>query len=145
VSPTPTRGVPAAVDLTPATFSDVKFIHERGEKGDEEDATLVFASGSITVNPRSGSGPPLASEAYKRLARATYVKARNPKWDPLLSGPQPALDLSGLFRRSQHWLVIQTRGTHIILKLDDSSWQQVLDTFETRTGLKVDRPQPSDK
>ena len=103
----------------------------------------MFASGWITVNPRSG--PTLATEQYKRFLRATYVKAKNPKWDPLLSGPQPGLDLSGFLRRSQHWLVLQTRGSHIILKLDDSNWRDILDTFETRTGLKVDRPVASDK
>jgi hypothetical protein len=33
----------------------------------------------------------------------------------------------------------------VILRLDDSNWQQILDTFETRTGLKVDRPPSTDK
>ena len=154
-SPTPTPGAPrgtappagsrgaAAADTVQLTIKDVKYIHVRGEKGDDEDAVLVFVSGQFTVVTRGG--PPLFSEQYRRFVRATYVKAKNPKWDPLLPGPPPALDLSGFLRGSRHWLVLQTKGTYVILRLDDSNWQQVLDTFEGRTGLKVDRPVASDK
>jgi hypothetical protein len=50
-----------------------------------------------------------------------------------------------LFRNTRHWLVLQSKTTYVILRLDDSNWQQILDTFETRTGLKVDRPPSTDK
>jgi hypothetical protein len=33
----------------------------------------------------------------------------------------------------------------VILRLDDSNWQQIVDTFEARTGLKVDRPPATER
>jgi len=126
-----------------ASFKDVKYIHVRGEKGDDEDATITFLAGIFSVTSKSGEV--LASESYKQFVRATYVHARNPRWDTLFPGPQPALDVSSLFNRTRHWLVLQTRSPFIILRLDDSNWQQILETFVTRTGLKIDRPAVSDK
>jgi hypothetical protein len=130
----------------PVSFSDVKFFHINinGTKGDDEDATLHFGSGQILIAPKK-TGPALATEPYRRVSHATYVRAKNPKWDPGLPGPDPALDLSSLFRNARHWLVLQTRSDFIVLRLDDSNFQSVLDMFETRTGLKIDRPPASDK
>jgi len=125
------------------SYGDAKYIHLKGEKGDDEDVTITFGAGLFSVMPKSGVA--LASESYKRFVRATYVHAKNPKWDPLLPGPPPALDLSSLFNRARHWLVLQTRSPFIILRLDDSNWKEILETFETRTGLKVDRPAASDR
>lgn len=119
-------------------FNDVKYIHVSGEKGADEDARLIFGGGQVQVRSRKDQA--LAAEQYKRLARATYVRAKNPKWDQLLPGPPPALDLSNFLRSTRHWLVLQSKTAFVILRLDDSNWQQILDTFETRTGLKVDRP-----
>ena len=106
---------------------------------------MIFGGGVIQVLPRN-KDQAFTSEPYRRLARATYVRAKNPKWDPSLAGPPPTIDLSGfLLRSTRHWLVLQSKTTFVILRLDDSNWQTILDTFETRTGLKVDRPPSTDK
>jgi hypothetical protein len=126
------------------TYSDVKYIQVHGDKGDDEDAIVNFVAGQISVTSKRG-GPALASEQYRRLVRATYVHAKNPKWDPQLPGPPATLDLSNFLRSTRHWLVLQSRTLFVILRLEDSNWKQILDTFETRTGLKVDRPPASDK
>jgi len=122
----------------------VRFFHITGTKADDEDATLQFGNGQIQIIPKK-TGPTLASLPYRRIAHATYVHAKNPKWDPGLQAPDPGLDLSGLLRGSRHWFVIQTRSEFVILRLDDSNWQSILDTFEARTGLKVDRPSANDR
>ena len=141
-----TRGASPANDLHVA-FNDVKYIHVRGDKGDDEDAAIHFVGGMVSMTSNR-TGATLASESYNRLVRATYVHAKNPKWDPSLSSPRPTLDLSSFptfWRGTRHWLVLQSRTEFMILRLDDSSWRQVLETFEVRTGLKVDRPVVSDK
>ncbi|HKV98767.1 MAG TPA: hypothetical protein VJN96_03025 [Vicinamibacterales bacterium] len=125
-------------------INDVRFFRVNGDKTTDEDARLVFGGGQIQVRSRKDEA--LALEPYKRLARATYVRAKNPKWDQSLPGPSPALDFSGFLQRgTRHWLVLQSKTDFVILRLEDSNWQTILDTFETRTGLKVDRPPATDK
>jgi hypothetical protein len=148
--PNPTPGptgasAPATTAADPAvTFSDVKYFHITGNKGDDEDATLRFGNGQIEILPKK-TGLPLATQLYRRVAHATYVRAKNPKWDSGLPGPDAALDLSNLFRNARHWLVLQSRSDFVVLRLDDSNWQSILDMFEARTGLKIDRPPANDK
>jgi hypothetical protein len=143
VPPTPTpRPAPPALDTT-VVINDVRFFRVNGDKTTDEDARLVFGGGQVQV--RSRKDETLAAEPYKRLARATYVHAKNPKWDQSLLGPPPALDFSGLLNRTRHWLVLQTKTEFVILRLEDSNWQTILDHIETRTGLKVDRPPSTDK
>jgi eukaryotic-like serine/threonine-protein kinase len=141
--PTPRPASPA-VDAVPVVFNDVKYIQVQRDKGDDQDARLIFGGGVIQVLSRN-KDQAFTSEPYRQLARATYVRAKNPKWDPQLAGPPLTIDLSGLFRNTRHWLVLQSKTTYVILRLEDSNWQQILDTFETRTGLKVDRPPSTDK
>jgi hypothetical protein len=144
-SPTPTpRPASPAIDAAPVVFNDVKYIRIQGDKGDDEDARLIFGGGVIQVLPRN-KDQAFTAEPYRRLARATYVRAKNPKWDPSLAGPLPSIDLSGFWRGTRHWLVLQSKTTFVILRLDDSNWQTILDTFESRTGIKVDRPPSTDK
>jgi len=122
----------------------VKVLRVRGQKSDDEDVVLSFVSGTVSIASKKG-GPAIASEAYKRIARATYVHAKTPKWDPALPGPPANLDVPGILRSTRHWFVLQSKTSYLILRLDDSNWQQILDTFETRTGLAVDRPPATDK
>jgi hypothetical protein len=100
-------------------------------------------AGQISLAPRRG-GAAILSIPYARLAHATYVKAKDPKWypDPALSMPPDGVDIPGFMRGARHWLVLQTRTNYVILRLDDSDFSQILDTVESRTGIKVDRPAP---
>jgi len=130
--------------LEHVAFSDAKILHIHGQKADDEDVVVNFVAGQISVTSKKG-GPAIASEPYKRLVHATYVHAKNPKWDPGLPGPPADLDVSGFLRGARHWLVLQSKTDYVVLRLDDSNWRQILDTFEIRTGLKIDRPPSSDK
>ena len=102
--------------------------------------------GQLVVTSKKG-GPAYATLPYRRVLHATYVHAKMPKWDPGLAAPIDGFDVPGigLFRPARHWLVLQTRTDFTILRLDDSNWKQIIDTFEARTGLKVDQPSASDK
>jgi len=77
---------------------------------------------------------------YPQIAKATYVRARDPQWDPLLSAPAGKIDVPGILGRSRHWLVLQSKDAYVILRLDGEDRLDVLKAFEERTGLVVERP-----
>jgi eukaryotic-like serine/threonine-protein kinase len=122
-------------------YSDVKLLTvTSGKKTHDQDALLSFVGGTISVLAKDG-GTPIMSMTYKGVVRATFVHARDPKWDPSLPAPaDEKLDLPGLFHPAHNWLVLQTKTAYTILRLDDSDVAQILTTVETRTGVKVDRP-----
>ena len=80
-----------------------------------------------------------STESTSSIERATYVRARNPKWDPVLFSPPPDLDMPGILPTARHWLVLQGKAAYLILQLDGDNWLKVLETVESRTGIKVDR------
>ena len=109
-----------------------------GRKAQDRDALLSFVGGQVTVLNRQG-GAILATTSYQAIERATYVRARNPKWDPVLFSPPPDLDMPGILPTARHWLVLQGKAAYLILQLDGDNWLKVLETVESRTGIKVDR------
>jgi serine/threonine-protein kinase len=138
--PTPDSVVtpaPAPAD-SQVVFPDVKVLVITGRRAQDRDALLSFVAGQVTVLNRQG-GSILAATGYKDIERATYVRARNPKWDPALFSPPPDLDMPGILPTSRHWLVLQGKSAYLILQLDGNNWQKVLETVEGRTGIKVDR------
>jgi hypothetical protein len=73
------------------------------------------------------------------------VHARDPKWSDAYFAPPKDLDVGGMLRSSKHFLVLQTKDSFMILRLEDSNVLRVLQTIESHTGLTVDRPQQADK
>lgn len=120
-------------------FGDVKVLTVDGKKGHDEDVVLNFVAGQLSAVPKKG-GSPIASMSYRDVAHATYIHAKDPKWDETLPGPPADLDIPGFLRGARHWLILQSKALYVILRLDDSNWSDVLSTFEARTGIKVDRP-----
>jgi hypothetical protein len=110
-----------------------------GRQGTERDVLLYFGGGLISITNRTGE--PIASFQYKDLALATYVRAKDPKWDESLAAPPPNLDVPGtIFRSTRHWLVLQTKSAFAILRLEDDNWQGVIDTLTARTGVRIVQP-----
>jgi hypothetical protein len=136
----PTTPTPPAVPDTPVTFDDLKFVTVTGQKSDEQDGILKFGGGAIAITARKG-GATLATLAYPAIARATYVRSKNPQFDTALPAPPPDFDPPpGLFTLpTRHWLVLQTRSAYTIVHLDNSDVASVLDTIEKRTGVRVVR------
>ena len=83
------------------------------------------------------SGAALASMPYEALLRATYVRGRDPKWDPSLAAPPQDLDVGGVFRTAKHWLVLQGRDSYMIVRLEDNNWRQILNTVVDRTKVQI--------
>ena len=144
----PPPGTPPATPA-PATdplvaFTNVKLYVVSGNRANDRDVLINFANGQITVLPKNG-GEAMGALPYDAIAKATYVKARDPKWDTALPSPPEGLDVGSFLRQSRHWLVIQTSTGFTILRLEDSNASRVVDTFESRTRKPVDRPRTSDK
>jgi hypothetical protein len=135
----------AAPPEAPLSFTGVKlFTVKERNKTDDRDVTLTLSNGNIaTVDDRGGAV--LASLPYSAAVRATYIKARDPKWDTSLPGPPEDLDVGGLLRTSKHWMVLQGTDRYMILRLEDSNWRRVYDAVRERTGLTIVLPANSDK
>jgi serine/threonine protein kinase len=129
---------PADPNDSQVVFPDVKVLLITGRRAQDRDALLSFVSGQVTVLNRQG-GTIITTTAYKAIEKATYVRARNPKWDPALFSPPDNLDLPGILPTARHWLVLQSRTAYLILQLGGNTWPKVLETIENRTGIKVDR------
>jgi eukaryotic-like serine/threonine-protein kinase len=136
-APADTRSATAVADA-PIVFPDVKVLLISGQRAQDRDALLSLVSGQLTVLNRQG-GTIIASTPYKSIERATYVRARNPKWDPSFFSPPDNLDMPGILPTARHWLVLQGRGSYLILQLNGNTWQKVLETIEGRIGVKVAR------
>ena len=121
-----------------ATFPSVKIYVVEGKRATDRDVLLNFSGGQMMVMPKSG-GEAIAAVPYKKILKATYTVSRDPKWDASIPGPPEGLDVGTFMRTNRHWLVVQGSERFAILRLDDSNVRQVLETFEARTGLKVER------
>jgi hypothetical protein len=139
---TPARGSIAPIDDTHVAFADVRqFVVVNGKKTRDEDVLVSFVSGQISVLLKKDSSS-IASWPYRSVLGATYVKARDPRWDASLASPPDDVDVGGVLRTSKHWLVLQNRDAYLILRLADSNYARVLEVLEARTGITVARPNP---
>jgi len=135
----------STVDETHIALSDVKLLMVNGKKTKDQDVLVNFVGGQLSVLQKTDSTP-VAAWPYKTLLRATYVKARNPKWDSAFASPPEGLDVGGVLRTSKHWMVLQNRDSYMILRMSDSNYARMIDTIESRSGIQVARPQAdSDK
>ena len=130
---------PAPVDDTLLPFSNTKYLRVNGRRTSDSDVVLTFGNGHITISSQSGGGA-IMTIPYGQLRKATYVSARDPKWDASLPGPPADVDVGSVIRLSRHWVVLQLAETYAILRLEERSVARFLDVLQTRTGVKVDRP-----
>jgi hypothetical protein len=120
------------------TFPDAKLYQVDGKRTTDTDAVLNFAAGQLLIMPKSG-GAAMATLAYSRIKHATYVRARDPKWDKTFASPPDDVDVGSFMRTPRHWLVLQGADHFEILRLDDGNYSRVLETLEARAGIKIDR------
>ena len=127
-----------------AEFKNVKWLAVTGTRTSARDVVLTL-SGLELVALSTESHDPLATLPYRQIAKATYVNARDPRWDPSFGAPAGKIDVPGFLGRSRHWLTVQTKEAFAILRLDGADRLEVLKTFEGRAGVTIDRPAANDK
>ena len=130
--------VAAAANDPLATFPNVKIYLVNGKRASDRDVIVNFARGQVLVMLKTG-GEAITTVPYKKILKATYSNARDPKWDASLPGPPEGLDVGTFMRTRGHWFVVQGSERYAILRLDENNVRQIIDTFEARTGLKVER------
>jgi len=119
----------------------VKLIVPNGKKVDDSDVVITFLPAQVSVMPKKG-GSAIATLAYKSIARVTYVRAKDPRWDPAYASPVENFDVPGILRGARHCLVLQSKigGTFMILRLEDENATLILDAVKARTGLPIVTP-----
>jgi len=132
-------GAEPIIQPTHAAFSKVKLLTIEGGRTTTREIVLNLSDDQMTVSPNDG-GAPIAIMPYRQLAKATYVHARDPRWDASLGRPPANVSGSGILARARHWLVVQTIDRYAILQLDGDQWANILQTFEARTHLAIERP-----
>jgi hypothetical protein len=115
-----------------------------GKRGADRDVILSFGNGQVGLLGGTG-GAAVAAVPYKAITNLTYVHARDPRWQEADSAPPKDLDVGSFIRTAKHWLVVQSADRYVILRLEDKNVRAVLDTFSTRTGLTINRPQTNEK
>jgi hypothetical protein len=128
-----------AIVASPAAFGHVKMFTLDGDKTNSRDIVVNLSGDQMMLLPNDG-GAPITVLPYRDVQQATYVRARDPRWDPSLSAPAGKVGGAGIFSRARHWLVVQTKQAYAILQLDNDQSENILQTFENRTGLKIARP-----
>ena len=108
---------------------------------------MTVTSGAISVSYKRAN--PLV-QTYKAIAAGTFIRDRNPRWSSAtgLATPPADLDLSGgilgrTLRRPRNWLVLQGKAWFVILALPDERVDELLNTLQQRTRVKIDRPAPA--
>ena len=129
--------VTAVAPTMVAAFSNIKLLVALGPKLEERDVTISFWNQQLSIVPPDGSAP-ILTLPYARIEKATYVRAAGPRWDPALAGPAEVLELTG---GQRHWLAVQSKDAYFILRLDGGGWQRVIETFESVSGRRVERPE----
>lgn len=134
------RGAAATFDDSLQGFTNLRVLIVEGRRATDPEALVNFYNGQIAILSQRG-GSAIATIPYGSVAAATYVRARDPQWNTALPGPPANLDVpGGIFSGAKHWLTLQLTNGYWILRLDDSNWQRILQTIETRTSVQVARP-----
>ena len=131
----------APVDDSLLAVADMRVLVVDGRKSKDEEIILNFGDGKVVLVGRR-SGTPVATLPYRSIAAATYVRARNPRWNATLVSPPDDLDVGGLLRTAKHWLTLQTKDGYQVLRLEDVNVLKVLQAVEARYGPGDRAPHP---
>jgi hypothetical protein len=121
------------------TFTNVKLMVNTGDKGEEQEAILLFEQTALVVRSRSGSV--LKTMPYADIKGAEYSYAKSPRWKSGI-GLAVAVGIFALpvffMKGKKHWLTIAAEKDFAVLRLDKNNYRIILPTFEARTGKRVD-------
>jgi hypothetical protein len=131
-------------DDTLLVVPDIRLLVVEGRRTDDREVVLNFGGGQIVATDRR-SGTPVVTIPYRSVAHATYIRARDPRWNPGLASPPDKLDVGGVLRTAKHFLTLQGKDFYQIVRLEDANVIRVLEAVETRTGVTIDRPRNAER
>jgi hypothetical protein len=121
------------------SFDRARLLVVNGRKTDDQEITLWFANGHINAIAKKGQQS-IGALPYGSVAGATYLRAKDPKWDTALASPPANLDVGGMLRGDKNWLVVQSRDRYLIFRLDDTNSRAVLDALVSKTNVAISYP-----
>ena len=102
---------------------------------------MNLSAGRSSLVPTAG-GKVVRAVQTRDITKATYVHAEKPEFDPALNLPSSTVkNWPGV--RSQHWLVLQSKSSFTVLRLEESTRvTEILSAFEKSMGLTVVKTTP---
>jgi serine/threonine-protein kinase len=123
------------------SFPKVNLVLVDGANAREEKTRLNLSAGRSSLVPTAG-GKVVRAVQTRDITKATYVHAEKPEFDPALNLPSSTVkNWPGV--RSQHWLVLQSKSSFTVLRLEESTRvTEILSAFEKSMGLTVVKTTP---
>jgi hypothetical protein len=113
-------------------------------KARESQARLVLTQDGISLTATERPRQLLRAIPYDRVLSIAYSHGRDPMWESA-KWPMPLRRSGGALRKlglfvERHWIVLQTGGSDrfVILRVEDSTVNKLLDALAERTGRRPD-------
>jgi serine/threonine protein kinase len=132
---------PAAPDVAPVTFKDVKVLVSTGKTMRDRDALLRLAGDHLAVLDGSGESE-IVSLPYAAIQDAFYSRSKEPKWKgPDGKEQEVSVDLGrlGFFRGERNWLILTTTTEPVFLRFENEQMNAILTAVQGRTGRTIQR------
>ncbi len=143
---TSTAPLPAADPIPVKTESvnpfvfDAKAVVVDAGKNREHDVTVRMAEGQVTVTEKNQVL--VTTVPYQTLLGVNYSNSKQPLWNSP-AGPAEVVKVEGgafgFLKGGRNWLVLRTRDSSVVLRVDDEDLHKVMTAMEDRTGVKVER------
>jgi serine/threonine-protein kinase len=135
IEPAPVR----TETVNPFVF-DAKAVVVDAGKNREHDVIVRMAEGQVTVSEKNHTL--VTSVPYQTLLGVNYSNSKQPLWNSP-SGPAEVVKVEGgafnFFKGGRNWLVLRTKDSSVVLRIDDEDLHKVMSAMEDRTGVKVER------
>lgn len=135
-------GPPAPDSRASISYRGIRGFVVDGLEVEEPAAGLTFGADDVRLTDERGVTT-WTSLPRSGITSAAYTRAKNPRWYPTLAGPPSNVDLpGGLFRRTYHWLTLQSRDGYIIVRMNDGERERITATVREWLGLEIHELQP---
>jgi hypothetical protein len=140
----PAKARPSSAKARASTSFQVRATLGIAAKARESQARLVLAQDGISLTGTERPRQLLRDIRYDRVLSIAYSHGPDPMWESA-KGPVPLRRSGGAFRKlgvfvERHWIVLQTGGSDrfVILRVEDSTVNKLLDALAERTGRRPD-------
>ncbi len=119
---------------------DAKAVVVDAGKNREHDVNVRMAEGQVTVSEKNHVI--VTTVPYQTLLGVNYSNSKQPLWNSP-AGPAEVVKVEGgafgFLKGGRNWLVLRTKDSSVVLRVDDEDLHKVLSAMEDRTGVKVER------
>jgi eukaryotic-like serine/threonine-protein kinase len=132
--------VPVRTEAVNPFLFDAKAVVVDAGKNRERDVVVRMADGQVTVTEKNHAL--LTTVPYQTLLGVNYSNSKQPLWNSP-AGPAEVVKVEGgafgFLKGGRNWLVLRTKESSVVLRVDDEDLHKVMSAMEERTGVKVER------